>query len=137
MGEREKRGAIERHWEVAAHDQVAAQEIYHEDVVVEWPQSGERIRGVHNLKALRESYPAALTFTVRRIIGRDDLWVSEYVITYDGSSRTNVISVMEFRGDRLARETHYFGQPLDPPAWRAQWVEPLGSIGSDPKGATP
>jgi hypothetical protein len=104
---------------------------------VDWPQSGEQIRAVHNLKALREAYQAALAFAVRRIIGREDLWVSEYVITYDGASPWNVISVMEFQGDQVARETHYFGQPFDPPAWRAQWVEPLESVGSQPKEATP
>ena len=123
MSDEEIRAKLERHWKTAgAADQGAAHEIYHEDCVVEWPQSGERIRGKANLQALRTAYPAQLEFDVRRILGGGDLWITEYVISYD-KNPIHVVSIMEFRGGLVARETHYFADPFEPPEWRAQWVE--------------
>ena len=123
MGDSETLRELERHWAACdAGDQHAVHEIYHEDVVVEWPQSGERVRGRANLQALRENHPSALRFATRRIVGRGDLWITEYVITYDGRP-VHTVSIMEFRNGRVARETHYFADPFEPPGWRARWVE--------------
>ena len=83
--------------------------------MVEWPQSGERIRGKANLQALRTAYPEQLEFSVRRILGGGDLWISEYCISYDGNP-VHVVSIMEFRHGLVARETHYFADPLEPPS---------------------
>lgn len=114
---------IERHWDACATgDQDAVHEIYRDDCVVEWPQSGEWVRSRADLKALRESHPATLGFSVRRIIGGGDLWITEYVITYDGAP-VHTVSIMELREGKVARETHYFADPFDPPEWRARWVE--------------
>src|SRR5580658_1708433 len=119
-----RRAALERHWTAsAAGDQDAEHEIYHDDAIVEYPQSGERIRGRHNVQALRSQHPARPSgFVVRRIVGGGDLWVTEYVITYNGS-RVNTVSIMEFQAGKVVRETQYFAEPFAPPAWRARWVE--------------
>jgi hypothetical protein len=123
MSDADTRAKLDRHWQTAGlKDQQAAHEIYHDDCVVEWPQSGERIRGKDNLQVLRTAYPAQLEFHVRRILGSGDLWVTEYVIAYDGDP-VHVVSIMEFRDGLVARETHYFGDPFEAPAWRAEWVE--------------
>lgn len=124
MDEVARREALERHWSTAGSDEAAASEIYHEDCVVEWPQSGERIRGKANLRALREAYPAELTFQVRRILGHGELWITEYRIAYDDRP-VHAVSIMEFRDDRVERETHYFADPFEPPEWRARWVESI------------
>jgi hypothetical protein len=127
MENRETRAALERHWTAAAAgDQDAEHEIYHDDAIVEYPQSGERIRGRHNVQALRSHHPARPSgFVVRRMLGEGDLWVTEYVTTYDGQP-VHTVSIMEFRGDKVARETQYYAAPFEPPAWRAQWVEAMG-----------
>jgi ketosteroid isomerase-like protein len=123
MRDAEIRAELERHWAACdAGDQEAVHEIYHEDCVIEWPQSGERIRGRASIKALRESHPSQLGFETRRILGGGELWITEYVITYDGEP-VHTVSIMEFRGGKVARETHYFADPFEPPGWRAQWVE--------------
>jgi hypothetical protein len=123
MDDQDTRAALERHWSVSGRDEPkTVHEIYHDDVVVEYPQSSERIVGRHNLEALRQAYPAKLTFAIRRILGSGDLWVTDYVITYDGKP-VHTVSIMEFRNGKVARETLYFADPFDPPAWRAQWVE--------------
>jgi ketosteroid isomerase-like protein len=120
----ENRAAVERHWAASASgDQDAEHEIYHEDVVVEYPQSGERIRGRHNAQALRSHHPERPSgFNVRRIVGEGDLWVTEYVIIYEGHPFYTV-SIMEFQSGKVIRETQYFSESFEAPAWRAQWVE--------------
>jgi hypothetical protein len=122
MRDREIRAALERHWS-DIEDQDRVHEIYHDDVLVEFPQSGERFLGVANIRGMREAYPAKVAATIKRSRGGGDLWVTEYVITYNGEKSLNVVSIMEFRGDKVARETLYFGDPWEPPAWRARWVE--------------
>jgi hypothetical protein len=125
MGDEEIRAALERHWSVsAADDPDTVHEIYRDDVVADYPQSGERIVGQTNLRALRDAYPAKLTFSLRRISGTGDLWVTEYVITYDDKP-VNVVSIMEFQRGKVGHEVLYFADPFDLPPWRAQWVEPM------------
>jgi ketosteroid isomerase-like protein len=123
MEEHRIRAAIDRHWVAsAAGDQVAEHEIYHDDVVCEYPQSGEIIHGRQNLQALRNHHPGRPSgFTVRRIVGEGNLWVSEYVINY-GGKRAFTVSVMEFRDGKVSHETQYFADPFEAPPWRAQWV---------------
>jgi hypothetical protein len=124
MRDLETRKALERHWAAsAAGDQEAEHEIYLDDVVAEYPQSGERVRGRLNLQALRSHHPERPAgFVVRRIVGQGDLWVTEYVITYERRP-VYTVSIMEFRADKVARETQYFADPFEAPAWRARWVE--------------
>jgi hypothetical protein len=108
---------------VSAKDEPGVvEEIYHDDVEVEYPQSGERILGKENLRALRVAYPADLTFRIRRIRGAGHFWVTEYVIGYDGKP-VHVVSIMEFHGEKVGRETLFFADPFEAPSWRAQWVE--------------
>jgi len=118
------RAAIDRHWAAsAAGDQVTEHDIYHDDAVCEYPQSGEIIHGRHNLQALRSHHPGKPSgFVVRRIVGEGNLWVSEYEITYQGK-RAYTVSIMEFRDGKVSHETQYFADPFDAPAWRAQWVD--------------
>jgi len=88
----------------------------------EYPQSGERIRGRRKIQSSRAAQPNRKRFTVRRIIGAGDLWVTEYVLTYDGRP-SYTVSIMEFLDGKVARETQYFGDPFEPGPSRAQWVE--------------
>jgi ketosteroid isomerase-like protein len=119
------RAALERHWAASdANDFDAEHAIYRDDAVLEYPQSRERIRGRARIQSSRAAQPNAKRFTVRRIVGHGDLWVSELVLTYDGRP-SYVVSVMEFDGGEVVRETQYFGDPFEPGPSRAQWVEPL------------
>jgi hypothetical protein len=117
------RAALDRHWAASdANDFDAEHEIYRDDAVLEYPQSGERIRGRRNIQASRFAQPSKKRFAVQRILGAEDLWVTELVLTYDGAP-TYTVSVMEFKDGKVARETQYFGDPFKPGPSRAQWVE--------------
>lgn len=123
MEDRDIRAALDHHWAASdADDFEAEHQIYRDDAVLEYPQSGERIRGRRNIQASRTAQPNRKRFTVRRIIGAGGLWVTEYVLSYDGQP-SYTVSIMEFVGGKVARETQYFGDPFAPGASRAQWVE--------------
>ncbi|MGH9011394.1 MAG: nuclear transport factor 2 family protein [Acidimicrobiia bacterium] len=109
-------------------DIARASEIYADDAVLEWPQGGERIRGKANIIAFRSTYPTRQEFEVHRIIGCHNLWVNEYTIRYEDRPM-RVVGIMEFRDDKVVRERIYFGDPWEPPAWRAQWVERMAPEG--------
>jgi ketosteroid isomerase-like protein len=122
MDDQEIRAALERHWS-DINDQDVVHEIYHDDVVLEFPQGGERLVGRTNVRAMRDAYPSRLALRTERIRGSGDLWVAENVINYDGTKSMHTVNIMEFRDGKVVRETIYFGDPWEPPAWRAQWVE--------------
>ena len=123
MEDRETRAALEQHWAASdASDFDGEHQIYREDAVLEYPQSGERIRGRQKIKASRAAQPNRKRFTVRRIIGAGDLWVTELVLTYDGRP-SYTVSIMELSDGKVARETQYFGDPFEPGPSRAQLVE--------------
>jgi hypothetical protein len=126
MDDRTVRAALERHWVASdANDFKVEHEIYREDAVLDYPQSGERIRGRHNIQESRSVQPNKKRFTVRRIIGSGDLWVTEFVLTYDGVP-SYTVSIMEFREGQVAHETQYFADRFDPAASRAHLVEGVG-----------
>jgi hypothetical protein len=126
VGDAEIRAALDRHWAASdADDFEAEHEIYQEDAVLEYPQSGERIRGRRNIQASRTVQPNKKRFSVRRIIGAGGLWVTEFVLTYDGRP-SYTVSIMEFRDGKVARETQYFGDPFEPGPSRAHLVERMG-----------
>ena len=121
--DQEIRAALDQHWAASdANDFETEHLIYREDAVLDYPQSGERTRGRHNIECQRAGQPNQKRFTVRRIIGRGDLWVTELILTYDGKPSCTV-SIMEFTGDKVAGETQDFADPFPAPAFRAQWVE--------------
>lgn len=130
MDDRTVRAALERHWIASdANDFKVEHEIYREDAVLEYPQSGERIRGRHNIQESRCLQPNKKRFTVQRIIGRGDLWVTELILTYDGKP-SYAVSIMEFRDGQVANETQYFADPFEPGPSRAHLVERAGELRS-------
>ena len=124
------RAALQRHWDASdAGDYDAEHDIYHEDAVLDYPQSGERIRGRRNIQESRTVQPNKKRFKVRRMIGGGDLWVTEFVLSYDGIP-SYVVSIMEFREGLVANETQYFADRFDPGPSRAHLVERMDEITS-------
>ena len=125
MSDDDVRAALQRHWDASdANDFTTEHQIYRADAVLEYPQSGERIRGRANIQASRTAQPNLKRFNVRRMLGSGDLWVSELVMTYDGKP-SYVVSIMEFEGGEVVRESQYFSDPFEPGPSRAQWVEKM------------
>jgi hypothetical protein len=126
MEDEQIREALNAHWHASAvGDANAEHDIYDDDAICDYPQSGERIVGRRNLQALRSHHPGKPSgFNVRRMLGKDDLWVTEYIITYQGRPAYTV-SIMEFSNGKVVHETQYFADPFEAPAWRSQWVQQI------------
>jgi SnoaL-like domain len=119
MDERAAREVMEQY--LFEPDPDVAHEVYHEDAVLEFPQSGERFEGVDNFKEWRKQYPAEVEFELRRFRGGDDVWAAEVRARYDGGPWNYGVSILEFRGNRVAHEAIYYCEPFDAPEWRAEW----------------
>lgn len=118
---------LDRHWAASdASDFEAEHDIYHEDAVLDYPQSGERIRTRRNIQESRTVQPNIKRFKVRRMIGSGDLWITEFILTYDGVP-SYTVSIMEFRDGQVAHETQYFADRFEPSPSRSHLVERVGA----------
>ena len=121
MDEAARIAALRRHWEFSGRDEEIAHEIYHDDAVLEFPQSQERFEGKVNFMTWRKQYPAALEFKIRRIRGSGDFWVAENAIRYGGGPWNYTVSLLEFKGEKVSRETIYITEGWVAPDWRLPW----------------
>jgi hypothetical protein len=128
MQDEQIRAVLDAHWHASVvGDADAEHDIYADDAVCDYPQSGERIVGRSNLQALRSHHPGKPSgFNVKRVLGTGDLWITEYTIRYQ-DRLAYTVSIMEFRNDKVVHETQYFADPFEAPAWRKEWVEGGGS----------
>ena len=126
----------------AAHDYDTVGSIRHRDWVEEWPQTGERVRGHANDAAIMANYPGGRpevgdvrlvgsedrwvmtpAMTIQRVIGGGDTFFADGTAAYPDGSRWFVAALVELRDGKILHETWYFAPPMEPPEWRAQWVE--------------
>ena len=98
-------------------------DVFHEDAVIEWPQSGERIVGAANRRAIYEAFPQLPTISPRRITGEGGLWVLEASLDYGDNEPYQCVFIFEMRDGKIAREVGYWSKPFPAPDWRAPWVE--------------
>jgi hypothetical protein len=115
------RGMIEQHFEYGRSDPDRAHEMYREDAVLEFPQSGERFEGVESFREWRSEYPESTEVEFREVRGGGDFWAVELAIGYGGGPPKLGVSLLELRDDRIARESIYVADAWDPPEWRAKW----------------
>ena len=119
------RARIKQRWEASESGDLDAEHaIYATDAILDYPQSGERFSGRSRIQAQRGGHPAERHFTIRRILGGGELWVSECVITYDGVP-TYSVSIMEFTDGLATHETQYFADPFPAAPGRAALAEPI------------
>ena len=114
------------------------------DWTAEWPQTGERVRGHANDRAILDNWPGGPpsapvnrvvgaedrwvvtpSFTVQRVVGSGDFWWATGQVAYSDTSTWLFVVLLELRESKVLREIWYFAPPAEAPAWRAQWVERL------------
>jgi ketosteroid isomerase-like protein len=123
VSEQQNRQVVERLIQCLNDQRVEVMdELFHEDAVMDWPQSGERIVGGDNRRGVYGSFPRLPSVTPRRLLAAGDLVVAEATLDY-GGPRYNSVFIFEFRDGRIARETAYWAEPFEAPGWRADWVE--------------
>ncbi len=112
---------VRRYWEYAGADIDRAHELYHDDAVLEFPQSGERFEGTDAFTEWRRQYPAQVRYRMRRVTVREDLAVVEVSASYDGGPWQFGVQILDFRNGKIARERIYVMAGWDAPPWRASW----------------
>jgi ketosteroid isomerase-like protein len=104
-------------------------EVAADDFINEWPQSGERIRGSENFRALYSNYEGSTgtspSMKLRKISGSGDLYVVEGTIDYGDGTPVSYVGIAEFADGKVKKMTEYFANPFEAPAWRSQWVEKM------------
>jgi SnoaL-like domain len=137
MGDEKNRAAFERVRALYESNDISAlmkalDEYASEDTIEEWPQSGERIRGLANIKKLTEGYGAATgkepKFTSKRLIGAGDHYVVEGTIDYGDGVPVSYVGIGELRDGKIVKITEYFANPFEAPAWRADIVERMDKV---------
>lgn len=106
------------------NDFKSAGEFLHDDYVLEWPQSGEKIRGRAAFVAVNENYPAQgrWEFTIHQIIAEGEEVVSDVGVT-DGVVTGRAITFSIIQNGKIIHQTEFWPDPFEPPAWRAEWIE--------------
>lgn len=121
------RRVVEHYWQLMnTNDWEAVGTLLHDEYVLDWPQSGERIRGRSNFAAVNAHYPAAgpWRFTVHELIADEQGVASEVLVTAP-AIRTPVVSFFAVRGGTIWHMREYWPDPFVAAAWRAAWVERL------------
>jgi len=117
-------------------------EVYHEDAVLEYPQSGERFRGLANIRAQFEDYPdlnpgtSQLTevigddtyaispsYTVIRVEGAGLKGTAVIRIRYPDGSYWWAVNLYDLRDGLMTRSRSYFAPDFEAPDWRAPYRE--------------
>jgi ketosteroid isomerase-like protein len=116
---------LENFWvTMETNDFYATAQLLHDDYILEWPQSGERIRGRDNFAAINTAYPAEgkWHFTLNQIVAEGDLVVTDVTVT-DGKRIDRVITFSTIRDGKIWKQIEFWPEPFESPAWRKQWVE--------------
>jgi len=108
---------------INARDLTALDKVFTKDVVMEWPQSGERIRGEENRRAIYSRFPSLPRVTPRRLTGSGDVWVLEATLDYGDGDPYQGVFMFQLRDGVIAQEVAYWSKPFPAPDWRAPWVE--------------
>ena len=122
------RAGLERLFGLTSGAGLSAEEefrVRHPDYVMEMPQSRERIRGRDAMRAMQEAFPAPPSIQLRRVVGARRVWVVEAVSDHGDDVRHVVLTLELDEDGRIVRDTRYYARPFEPPAWRAEWVEPI------------
>lgn len=118
-------------------------DVFHDDAVLEYPQSGERFRGLANIRAQFEHYPdldpdgsqleeiigerkeyaLSPSYTVIGVEGSGEGGTAIVRVRYPDGSRWWAVNVYELRDGLITRSRTYFAPDFDAPEWRAPYRE--------------
>src|SRR5215213_9145779 len=101
----------------------AEDQIRHEDYTMEWPQSGERLRGRQKMREFQEAHAGSRPPRLRRVLVSEGLWVVEGIVDYSGGGQGDFVLTLELRDGKVFRETRDYAEPFKASDSRAQWLE--------------
>ena len=119
------REIVERFFAASERGDLAAlTELVDDEMVMEWPQSGERFRGRENVLGAMAAVDVKPQFAgTPRLIGSGPLWVLMVPLRY-GEDVLQYVAILELELGRIRRATGYWGAPFPPQAARTSFVDP-------------
>ena len=124
MSEADNRRAVDRLFDgLNAKNVEVMNEVFTDDSVMAYPQSGEVIVGSANRQAVYHARPGLPSIAPYRTIASGDIVVAEAILDYGDDDLYNTVFIFECRDGRITRETAYWSKPFPAPEWRAGWVE--------------
>jgi ketosteroid isomerase-like protein len=119
---------VQKFWRLmATNDFRSVGALLRDDFVLDWPQSGERIRGRDNYAAMNEQYPTTTgrwTFTINKLVGGEDQAVSDVTVN-DGVQTARAVSFFEVREGKIVKMVEFWPAPFAPRDDRKHLVEPI------------
>jgi ketosteroid isomerase-like protein len=118
---------VRKFWDtMATNDFHAVAQLLHDDYILEWPQSGERIRGRENFASINTFYPTEgiWRFTINSLIAEGGMVVSDVSVS-DGTRNDRVITFSSIREGKIRKQVEFWPEPFAAPEWRAQWIEKM------------
>jgi limonene-1,2-epoxide hydrolase len=118
---------LENFWAtMATNDFNAVAQLLHADYILEWPQSGERIRGRDNFATVNTFYPAEgkWTFKINHIAADGDMVITDVSVS-DGKRHDRAITFSTVHDGKISKQVEFWPETFEAPAWRAQWVEKI------------
>lgn len=119
------RDVVKRFWSLMeSNDFASVGEVLSDDFVLEWPQSGERIRGRENFGRMNQEYPAhgIWKFKINRILVDGDEAVSDVTVT-DGVQQARAISFFSISDSKITKLLEFWPDPFPAPEHRRHLVE--------------
>ncbi|MDK2125999.1 nuclear transport factor 2 family protein [Parachitinimonas caeni] len=116
---------VREYWQrMQTNDFAYAAQLLAEDYVLDWPQSGERLRGRENFTRMNAEYPAhgKWRFTLNRLVSDGREVVSDVSVT-DGVLSVRAITFSTVDGGQIVSQLEYWPEPFPAPPNRAHLVE--------------
>ena len=122
--DRANRALVERFFAASEGGDLAALEALTDDeMVMEWPQSGERFRGRAKVLSAMAAVAVKPQFAgLPRLVGSGPLWVLMVPLRY-GEDVLQYVAVLELDGGRIKRATGYWGAPFPAQEARAAFID--------------
>lgn len=119
------RATMLRFWELTEAGQMeGVVDLVDPEIVMEWPQSGERFSGVANaLRAMRATEEKPEMAGEPSLDGCGDTWVARVPLRY-GEDIYQYVGIFMLEDGRIRRSTEYFGAPFPANPARAPFTDP-------------
>jgi hypothetical protein len=122
--DRSNRAVVERFFAASERgDADVVATLVDDEMVMEWPQSGERFVGRANVLAAMGAVEVKPEFAGQpRLIGSGSVWVLMVPLRY-GEDVLQYVAVLELEGGKIRRATGFWGAPFPAQESRAPFAD--------------
>lgn len=127
MSEQSAESVVREFWRLmATNDFHSVKSVLALELIVEWPQSKERIRGPERFCQMNAEYPtnSHWRFQIKRLVASGESVVTQVSLT-DGSQSAEPVSFFTVQEGKITHLVEYWPEPFAPAENRRHLVEPM------------